>query len=393
MKLRYRKIAASAVVISTGVAFFTSPMFGAAKLALSYADPFSIAEYRLRGLTKDEYVAKIEEALSENDFDDAEAIAKIAQERGHAIDPALLARANAGGVTRSIAYAYEFAEGFAYGSFDSTARIAGTLASDLVGFGDIRDVVKEGYNATSGGDPDWITLAFATFGLTTSAMTLGSLGTASPVSAPLDMGASVLKTANKTRRLTVGLRRHLSGIAAHAVDKDALKKALGSNPAALVKLPSMASLRKLYDAVPSTKMSKLELERFQKEAVNLVPVDTAALKKRFDGVLRPEASKSLASFGASTAEVAQSGGVKSAFRVLSHAENPKEIARFAKLSEKAQGRTSSIIRLLGRKAISVAGVLYKIVASVMFLIFWVLGGIWTAFLFMASVRTLLRSSP
>lgn len=393
MKLSLRKIIAGTALVSTGVVFFTSPLFDAAKLALSYAEPSAIIAFRLKGLSRERYVAKIEEAISENDFDDAQTIARIAQEQGYTLDPALLARTDPGVMARSMGNVVDFADGFIRGTSGSQAKILGSLASDLTVVGDVRDIINEGNRAFSDDGPDWVTLSLATLGLATSAATVGSLGTASPATVPTHLGVSVLKTAAKTRRLTTGLRRELSDAASHAIDTAALSKALGSKPTALLKAPDSASLRRLYEAIPSSKLSRQELQRFQHEAANLLPVDTTALRQRFSGVLRPEAAKPLTALAAATAEVAQNGGAKAAFRTLSIAENPAEIAKAAAISRKLGHRTSSTLRILGKSALRIGGIAYTIIASIAFLAFWIAGGIWMLVMFVISARDLLRPSP
>lgn len=386
MLRHYKRVAAAAVLVTSAYGFYASPLSGALKLALVYADPFEISKFHLKGLSAEEYQQKLEQALSENDYGDATAIIEIARENGHEMPAALVEKANASATTRSLSYAYDFLYAFGAGGFDTPAQMAGTITSDLVGIGDARDVYLEGKKWFSTGDPDLITLSLATLGLATTVATLPTIGGAAPV----DAGVSVLKTANKTRKLSAGMRRALTGITNDAIDADALKRAFTSAPTDMIRMPAPGALRSLYKAVPSPSMAPSEMAAFRSEAAKLIPIDTAAIAKRFNGVLRPTAAKSLTELAGSTAAIVQKGGMKSSFRALSLADTPKDIGKFGALSSKAGSRTSPILRLLGRSSIALGKAAYKIAAAFLFVLFWLIGGVWTLVTLTASARTLLK---
>jgi hypothetical protein len=184
---RIRKAVAVVALLSTGIAFFSSPMFGAAKLAFTYYDPFSITEYRLRRLSTEEISAKIKEAIAQGEFDDAVKLVEIGQQYGHSFDPELIARSRESALDATLRNSMDFADGFVSGKVSSPASFGGAMAADYLIFGDLRDIATEGTKAITGEDYDTLTLGLSLVGVATLV----------PGTGPIDAGASVIKNANK----------------------------------------------------------------------------------------------------------------------------------------------------------------------------------------------------
>lgn len=378
--LRVRKAIAAAALVMTALAFFSSPMFGAVKLGFAYYDPFSIAEFRLRHLTTQEYIEKIEEAVAERDYEDAAKIVEIGQENGHDFDPELIAKTRENAIDMSWRYSVDLVDGFMSGRVHSPGSLAGSMAADVGSYGDIRDVYNEGSKIVSGQDCDGVTLGLSLVGIVTSVT----------AQAEIDVPLSVLKTANKTRKLSAGIRVSLVRISRNMIDVLKLKKAL-SNPAdPALKAPSFTAVKRVLSSISYKDAKKLDFAGLKASVEDLLPMDVVAAKRRFNGVVRPDTANDLAVFTAGTSTVVFNGGMQAALRSLEKAESPKELAKFGKLAEKAKDRTSSIIRILGRGAIDLGKLAYLIGVCAIYAITWLLGAIWTISTFLFNLRTIFR---
>lgn len=380
LKFQLRKSIAFATLLTTGIAFFSSPMYGAAKLAITYNDPFSITEYRLQDLSTDEIAAKIEEAIADKDFDDAAKLVEIGQEYGHTFDPQLVDRTQENVIDATWRNSIDFGEGFVSGTVSTPASLSGAMAADYLVVGDLRDIVVEGTKAVSGQDYDSLTLGLSLVGVATLV----------PGTGPIDMGASVIKTANKAKKLTTPMLASLGRISRNLVDMTALRKALSNSSEPIFKMPGLSGVTEMLTTVSFQDINGLDFSTLSKAAADLVPVDATAARRRFSDVIKPEAAAELADFTSGTATIASRGGVKAAFRSLGNADNPKDLARFGKLSEKTRDRTSSLVRLFGKGAIHLAELIYTVIAALIFAIAWMLGAIWSVVSFLFNLRTLFR---
>lgn len=254
------------------------------------------------------------------------------------------------------------------------------MAADYLVVGDLRDIAVEGTKAISGEDYDTLTLGLSLVGVATLV----------PGTGPIDVGASVIKTANKAKKLSTPMLASLGRISRNLVDMVALKKALSNSSEPLFRMPGLAGVTEMLTTVSFKDVNQLDFSKLNKAASDLMPIDTAAAKRRFSGVVRDKAAAELTDFTSGTATIASRGGVKAAFRSLGTADNPKELARFAKLSEKTGDRTSSVIRLFGKGAIHLAELIYTVIAALIFAIAWILGAIWSGVSFFFNLRTLFR---
>ncbi len=151
--------------------------------------PESLADLRLtqRGLTATEISAEVATALASDDIDLARSFVDLAAAQNVALPQdtlAAVAAAEARPVQRA---AWQFARGFVTGDVSDGASLTGTLAGDLFVFGDIRDVVREGWHYASGAEVDPVILGLAGAGLAVTAGTYASLGTAAPARAGLTL--------------------------------------------------------------------------------------------------------------------------------------------------------------------------------------------------------------
>lgn len=380
LRLKARKILALAALGASGIAFVTSPLAGAAMLALNYYDPFSITEYRLKSLSTDQIVEKIELAIADQDLDDAAKLVEIGQEHGHTFDPALIARTQEDAADVAWRNSIGFADGFLRGQVSSPSNIAGSLVADYLVLGDLRDIAVEGTKAASGSDYHELTLGLSLVGVATLI----------PGTGPVDVGASVVKIANKGKRLTKPMASTVERMAKDLLDVPALKKALSSSSEPMFRMPAFAGVTDLVSSVSYKDIDKVDFTELNKVASDLVPIDMGGVKRRFSGVLKPDALAEVSGLTSATAAVASRGGIKATFKALEHADNPADLARFGKLADKTGDRTSSVIRLLGKGAIHLGDLVYTVIAAVALAIAWMLGAVWSSITFVLNLRTLFR---
>ena len=98
-----------------------------------------------------------------------------------------------------------FARGFITGKPEDVASAAGMLAGDLFVFGDVRDVVREGWRGMRGEEVDTLVLGLAGTGIAVTAGMYASAGLAAPARA----GLSVVKAARRGGHLGAPLVRLL----------------------------------------------------------------------------------------------------------------------------------------------------------------------------------------
>jgi hypothetical protein len=273
-------------------------------------DPVELAELALdRNLDARVIQHEIEAALDAGDVELAESFIALAHERVIAVDPALAARVNSAtsGSARAAHGAGQFVRGLVIGEPEDLASLAGTATGDLFVFGDARDAVREGVRLARGEEADEMILGLACVGLAITAGTYASLGMATPAR----LGLSVIKAARKTGRIGA----HLSGAVVRAVresvDATAVKQAF--TRAALVR--PLVAVRAIREAVKVEKAGGL---------LDLVR---------------------------DVSRVQSSAGTQAALDGLKLADEPKDVARLARLSEAKGLSTRAVIKLFGRGAI------------------------------------------
>src|SRR5207344_1646229 len=114
---------------------------------------------------------EIEAALAAGDTELARSFVDLAAERGVAVAPALIARTEYAERDAALpsSKAASFARGFVTGKPEDVASAAGMLTGDLFVFGDVRDVVREGWHALRGEEVDPLVLGLAGTGIAVTA--------------------------------------------------------------------------------------------------------------------------------------------------------------------------------------------------------------------------------
>lgn len=301
-------------------------------------DPVEIAERGLDEVVEAPVVTReIEAALAANDADLAKSFADLAKDRGVPVDPALETKVAAAVADAASAsqMAETFARGLITGEPDDVVGLAGTALGDFFVFGDVRDAVREGARYASGEEADELVLGLACVGLAITAGTYATFGAA----APARIGLSVVKAARKTGRLGTRMADWIGRSLREAIDWATLKRAFAG-----------ASLTEPVLAV-----------RAAREAVKV------------------EKAGGLVQLVRNVGRVQTSAGTQAALDGLKLADNPREMARVAKLAEKQGSKTRATLKLLGRGAIALTVGTFN-------LSLWILGAIFTVLSFIASTK-------
>jgi hypothetical protein len=303
-------------------------------------DPAELSDVQLNSALRNNQAIvaqNIEAALAAGDADLANSFVELAQDKNIAVADELSRRvADAVAEENSSShFAKRFAIGLVTGNADDVASLSGTVAGDLFVFGDIRDVVREGKHLAMGEDTDRLVLGLATAGLAVTAATYVSVGGVAPVRA----GLTLVKDARKVGRLGEGLAEWAGRSVRQVVDGPVLENALES---ASVMRPG--------------------------ESVSAI---TAAF--------RAEKAGGLVRLAKDVGRVGEKAGIRAAQDTLRIAENPKDVARAARLAESKGGQTRAILKILGRGALLLATGAFN-------LTLWLLGALMALFGFLSSIK-------
>jgi hypothetical protein len=307
-------------------------------LLLVQDDPAALADRKLvRSFNADVAAKEIEAALAANDPDLARSFLELACDRNVPVVPDLAAKVDEA-VTKAngaLATAGNFTRGLIVGEPDDLVSLAGTALGDLFVFGDVRDAVREGSRLAQGQEADHLILGLAAVGIAVTAGTYASLGAGTPAR----MGLSLVKAARKTGRISSRMAESVTRSLRSVVDFSALRKVFSG---ASLTGPALVA-------------------RAAREAVKV------------------EKAEDLFRLARDVGHVQGKAGTRAALDGLKIADNPRQMARVAKLAEKQGGKTRATLKLLGRGAIALTVAAFD-------LSLWVLWAVLTVFGFIASMK-------
>ena len=303
-------------------------------------DPAELSDLQIDSALRENQAVvaqNIEAALACGDADLANSFVELARDRNISLDEGLSRRVADAVVAENSPshFAKRFATGLVTGNADDVASLSGTVAGDLFVFGDIRDVVREGKHLAMGEDTDRLVLGLATAGLAVTAATYITVGGMAPVRA----GLTLVKDARKVGRLGEGLAEWTGRSVRHVVDTPVLENAVGS-----------ASMMRPGESVSAI---------------------TAAF--------RAEKAGGLVRLAKDVGRIGERAGIRAAQDTLKIAENPKDVARAARLAEGKGGQTRAILKILGRGALLLA-------AGAFNLTLWLFGALMALFGFLSSIK-------
>jgi len=179
-----------------------------ARLMAAADDPVRLADLALeKSFNAAVATREIEDALKAGDTDLARSFVELAAERQISLNAALVARVEAAerDAASTSSRVASFARGFVTGKPEDLSSAAGMLAGDLFVFGDVRDVVREGWHGLRGEEVDTLVLGLATTGITVTTAVYASRGLAAPARA----GLSVVKAARRGGYVAAPLVREI----------------------------------------------------------------------------------------------------------------------------------------------------------------------------------------
>jgi hypothetical protein len=303
-------------------------------------DPPQLSDLQLNSALRNNQIVvaeHIEAALAANDAGLAGSFVDLAREKNISLPSELCQRVSDAveEENSSSHFAKRFANGLVTGNADDVGSLSGTIAGDLIVFGDIRDVAREGKHLVMGEDTDRLVLGLAAAGLAVTAATYVSVGGAAPVRA----GLTLVKDARKVGRLGEGLTEWAGRSARELVDTPMLQHAVASGS---VMRPGQT---------------------------------VSAIRAAFHA----EKAGALVRFAKDVGRVSEKAGARGALDTLRIAEGPQDVARAARLAESKGGQTRAILKILGRGALLLA-------AGAFDLSLWVFGALFALFGFLASIK-------
>jgi hypothetical protein len=338
--LRIGSALAGMVVCAAACALLWPHASESAAILSAQDDPAELADLQLgSALRNNQNIVKenIEAALAANDADLANSFVELAAEKNIPIGDELLQRVSdaVADENSSSHFAKRFATGLVTGNADDVASLSGTVAGDLFVFGDIRDVVRESKHLAMGEDTDRVVLGLAAAGLVVTAATYVSVGGVAPVRA----GLTLVKDARKVGRLGEGLAQWAGRSAREMVNTPMLQEAVASG-SVLRPGQTVTAIRAAFQA---------------------------------------EKAGALVRLAKDVGRVSERAGIRAAQDTLKIAENPKDVARAARLAEQKGGQTRAILKVLGRGALLLA-------AGAFNLTLWLFGGLMALFGFLSSIK-------
>ncbi len=309
-----------------------SPNLLDAITVLRLAGEGAIADYRLRLVPPTRYAAEIEAALAAGDGDMARALLALAADQGVVVPAALATQVAA---LPGVDLGHVAAQGWACivdGAFDSEAGFACVVATDLTSIGDVRDLVGEGGNYLLGQPVNYFTLGISAVGLSLTAATIGTGGGL----LPLRVGASFLKAMNKVGKLPPRLAREVGAMLARSVNRGAVDEAV-------------------------VLARSLRFGELHRPAARL-----------FD----PASVAALSDLATDMGRIGQVGGVRAMKLGVEAADSARDVKVLAKTAERYEGTFPAVMKLLGKGAVRLADLMWRIGGWIVAAVFWGLSMAW-----------------
>lgn len=203
MKRIYLPLAA--LIVLSASLYALAPEAGRAlNWRIAAEDPAQLADMQLvDAFDSDLVAAEIKAALDRDDIELAESFLTLADERKVQVPGSLRARIeNAKSTWQQAKRAVrDFGHGFLTGAPESAAGMAGATTGDLMVYGDVRDLAREGWNAAQGQKVDPLIASLAAAGLAVTVGTYMSDGLAAPARA----GVSLFKASRRAGKLSMNL--------------------------------------------------------------------------------------------------------------------------------------------------------------------------------------------
>jgi hypothetical protein len=302
------------VMFFTGLVF--SPGLWDSIRLLQMMGEGAIAEYRLKQLPPERYIAEIEAAIEARDGDLARSLIALAEAQGVEVPAGLIAAFNA---LPPVDIGNVVSQGWncvVNGDFDSEAGFACVVATDLTSVGDVRDLVAQGGNYLTGQPVNYFTLGVSAVGLTLTGATIATGGGMLPLRA----GASFLKAANKAGKMPPRLVGEVSTMLARSVNRSALDEAL--------------TLAREFRV--------------------------GELGRPLGRLFNPRSVAAVTDLATDVGRIGAVGGVRAMKMSIEVADSTRDVKVLAKTAEKYQDKFPAVMKMLGRGAVRLADLVWTI---------------------------------
>jgi len=256
--------------------------------------------------TKSYLDQKIMKAIDDDKFDDAVMYQHLAEYLGITLSQETLdeIKINNDIFSKSWRNVKKFSNGFFTGEANGMVGLSGSIISDMTLYGDLRDLSKEGSRFVKGESYDQIVFGMAAIGVGLSASQLFTLGSTTAAK----VGASIVKVAKKSGKLSKPFVHIISSKLSKAIDFKALKK---------VDYTSIDAIKK-------------ETKRISKS------LNTPYIRKAFNNI--DKVHKNTDSYADTIA-------------LLKYVDDPKDLQKVVNVSKKYKKNTRAVFKVLGRGVI------------------------------------------
>lgn len=333
--MRLRSVAAWISLLAGGATLAVAaapvvvPAYFAGRLLAATEDPGALAEIRLeRAATLDSLNAGLDAALAAEDEDLATSFLALADSRGLPVDSTRRARVETLAQGRIGRAARDFALGAVSGEAEGAAGLAGSLAADVTGIGDVRDLLREGSRYARDEPYDALLLGMALVGLPLTAATWTAGAGAGPRA-----GMTVLKAARRGGKLSPALAGSLGRTVRAGLDREAVARALAAT----------------------------------------ARLDLAGARTAAGLAIRPGTVTRLTGLATETLVLGRRTGQRGVMQVLGLARDPADVTRALRLSERLGPRTRAALALLGRGALVLGAGLSALAGALLGGVLWCFG--------------------
>ncbi len=246
---------------------------------------------------------KILDAINNDQVDDAVMYKNLAEYLGITLDPETLSsiEKNNDFLSSSWRNAKHFGQGFFSGESEDMAGLSGSIVSDMTVYGDLRDMSKEGSKFANDEPYDKVIFGMAAIGVGLSASQLFSFGSTTPAK----VGASIVKAAKKTGKLSKSFIAIVTAKLSKAIDFKKLKQ---------IDYTSVAAVKKETKRISKSLNNSFIRKAFKN--INTIKKDT--------------------------------GSYADTIALLKYVDDPKDLQKVVNVSKKYKKNTKAVFKVLGR---------------------------------------------
>jgi len=305
--------------------------------------PSNIEQKFKRNITLTQMKAEIEKQIAQKNLSEARSTVQLATHFSYDID----ASSYRDRIDSLDTFEYrasnntkDFFNGFTSGKGNTGAAIAGAITSDFTVIGDVRDLSEQYQIHQEGREVNQLIIGLSGIGIGLTALTVGSAGTTAPIKA----GASVLKFAGKTGRLSRRFSQEL------------LQKA-----------------QRTFDWNKFTRLSKTDNS-------------LSGIKQAATQAFNPRAMKPLSDLINQSNSIRKATSTIDTIHLLKYVETADDLKRINKIAMKHGKHTKGIMKFLGKGALRGAKILKKSFGLMMSALSLLLSGILSLYFIFPAIK-------